>query len=241
MLERSSRVKFILYSHFTEDVIQDHLGEPDAGYCFVLRAFRRVLRDLGSVNIVRDPETEVGPITEECRARREFCVFLPFAPPPKTTLDLECPTVPVIAWGFSTIPDETWDDDARNDWRLALAKVGRVITLSRYSAHVFAGAMGADFMIAVVPAPIRNRMSDAFPSEPVTAGLEIEAAGRILDTAAMQLEVDILAPARPGSDGSEPIKGYQRSTTNDRAGVGLASKPPARLRTSNSPRSTATL
>jgi glycosyltransferase involved in cell wall biosynthesis len=89
--------------------------------------------------------------------------------------------------------------------------------------------MGADFMISVVPAPIRDRMSDAFPSEPVTAGLEIEAAGRILDTAAMQLEVDILAPARPGSDASEPIKEYQRSTTSDRAGVGLASKRPARL------------
>src|SRR3954471_5236654 len=129
-------MRFLLYSRYSENVIQNHLGDTEYGYFFVLRAFQRVLADLGSVEVVRDPETEVDPIYKACRTNDEPCFFLPFAPPPRLPLALECPTVPVIAWGFSTIPDGAWDDDERHDWRFVLGRIGRAITLSRYSAEV---------------------------------------------------------------------------------------------------------
>jgi glycosyltransferase involved in cell wall biosynthesis len=207
-------VKFILYSHFAEDVIENHVGEPEYGYYFVLRAFRRVLADLGSVEVVRHPETEVGPIFAGCRARGEVCLFLPFAPAHKIPLNLECPTVPVIAWEFSTIPDGAWGDDPHNDWRFALGKVGRAITLSGHSARVIAEAMGPDFMIDVVPPPIRTQMDDAWPAEPVSIGLDIESGGMILDTARMDLDVNVLAPA------ARPRENDSRATERSWPGTG---------------------
>ncbi|MFZ1220036.1 MAG: glycosyltransferase [Chthoniobacterales bacterium] len=192
-------MKFILYSHFTEDVIQDHLGEPEYGYYFVLRAFRPVLGALGSVEIVRRPETEVDPIFEECRTRGEPCLFLPFAAPGRIPLDLKCPTVPVVAWGLSTFPGAAPDEDC-NIWRLALKKTGAAIALSRFSARVVAEAMGPDFRMGAVPPPIPARMDDSSP-------MEMESGGAILDTAAMNLDVNVLAPAaRPGKGDSGAIE-----------------------------------
>lgn len=208
-------MKFILYSHFAEDVIENHVGEPEYGYYFVLRAFRRVLADLGSVEVARHPETEVEPIFAGCRARGEVCLFLPFAPAHKIPFNLECPTVPVIAWEFSTIPDAAWDDDPRNDWRFALAKLGRAITLSRHSARVIAEAMGPDFMIGVVPPPLRAPKDETWPAEPVSIGLDFESGGAILDTACMDLDVNVLAPtARPRKVHSRAIEDCPPSGRN---------------------------
>jgi hypothetical protein len=199
-------MKFILYSRFTEEVIQDHLGEREYGYFFVLRAFQRVLADLGSIEVVRHPETEVDPIFKACRANGEPCLFFAFAPPNKIPLALECPTVPVIAWEFSTIPDGAWDKDARHDWRFVLGRIGRAIALSRFSARVIAEAMGPEFKISVVPVPMRRCLGDAVPADPFSGGADIDLAGNILDTAAMNLRVDILAQAPPESISSCEIE-----------------------------------
>jgi glycosyltransferase involved in cell wall biosynthesis len=152
--------------------------------------------------VVRNPETEVDPIFKSCRATGEPCLFLSFASPNTIPLDLECPTVPVIAWEFSTIPDGGWDENTRNDWRFVLGKIGRAIALSGHSARVIAEEMGPQFPIAAVPVPIQNRAADAFPAEPVSAGFRIRSQGTILDTATMKLDVNVLAPAapRPGGD-----------------------------------------
>lgn len=198
-------MKFILHSHFAEDVIQDHLGEPEYGYCFASTAFRRVLEGLGSVEVVRRPETEVEPIYTSCRARGEACLFLPFGPAHKTPLDLECPTVPVIAWEFSTIPDGSWGDDSRNDWRFTLSKLGQAIALSGHSARVIAEAMGPDFKIGMVPPPIRIRTEETFPSQPASEGLEIGSGLPVVDTARMDLEVDVLAPAVPSGENDSQV------------------------------------
>lgn len=200
---KGNGVKFILYSHFAEDVIQDHLGEPEYGYCFALKAFRRVLAELGSVEVVRSPDIEVRPIFAGCRARGEVCLFLPFGPAHKSPLDLECPTVPVIAWEFTTSPNGAGGDDPQTDWRVALGKLGHAVALSGHSARVIAETMGPDFKISVVPPPVRTRNEEAFPAEAVSTGLEIESGAIIVDTARMDLEVDVLAPAaRPRANDS---------------------------------------
>lgn len=218
-------MKFILYSRFTEEVIQDHLGEPEYGYFFVLKAFRGVLADLGSIEVVQHPETEVDRIFEVCRANGEACLFLAFAPPNKIPLDLQCPTVPVIAWEFSTVPDGAWED-ARYDWRSVLTRVGRAITLARSSAGVIAEAMGPEFEINVVPVPMRSCLGDAVPAHPLSRGVDIDLGGDILDTAAMNLHVDLLAQAPPESIPSGAIESAS-ALGGGRDPVGSRSHPPA--------------
>ena len=202
-----TNVKFILYSQFNEEVIQSHLGEPGYSYYFILKAFQHVLADLGTVQVVRQPELEVDAIFEDCRARGEPCVFLPFAPAGKIPLDLKCPTVPVVAWEFSTFPDASLDEGSRNEWRVALAKLGRAIALSRYSARVIAEAMDRDFQISAVPPPLPARKIDDPTKESASIGLDIESGETTLDTAVMNLQADLLAPAtRPANVASGAIE-----------------------------------
>jgi hypothetical protein len=145
---------YLLYSAVTEANLRENLGLAEYSYFFVREIFRRVLEKHAQVIIISDPPREVDQIFDECEREGRDCVFLSFAPPHRTFINLRCPTIPVFAWEFDTIPDEVWDGDPRNDWRFVLAKMGCAITHSEYSAKAIKSAMGSDFPVVSIPAPL---------------------------------------------------------------------------------------
>jgi glycosyltransferase involved in cell wall biosynthesis len=151
---------FIVYSQINEEKFNVCLGMPEYSYYFVLRGFLPVLRELGQVVVVSNPEQEVDAIYDGCRKRGEKCVFVSFSPPNKSAVGLRCPTVCVFAWEFDRIPDEVWDGDRKNDWRYVFSDHGRAITLSQYTADGVKKAMGADFPVAAIPAPVWDAFAD---------------------------------------------------------------------------------
>jgi len=176
---------FIVYSEISEEKLSGSLGLPEYSYYFVLRGFLPVLRELGQVAMVNNPEQEVDAIYDDCRKRGESCVFITFSPPNKSAMGLRCPTVCVLAWEFDRIPDEVWDDDPKNDWRYVLSNHGRTITLSQYAAAALKKAMGENFPVAVIPAPvwdafenIRNSITDM----PSLKHAEISINGSVVDS-----------------------------------------------------------
>lgn len=186
-------MNFILYSDIGESTIDKSLGLPEYSYYFVLKAFRSVLAELGTVTLVRQPETEVDPLFEACLQRGEECVFLSFSPPNKTLIDLKCPTLSVFAWEYSNIPDETWDDDVRNDWRVVFARHGRALTLSSYTARTVKDAMGPAFPVLALPAPLweqyasaRARFGGKLPARKTTLQLR----GTVIDSHLLGLSAD---------------------------------------------------
>src|ERR1700740_2552551 len=102
-------MKFILHSEIDAASIRNSLGKPEYSYYFVLKAFQPVLGQLGPIELVRNPAEDVDAIYEASAARGEYCVFISFAPPNLVPLGLKCPTIAVVAWEFSTIPDGGWD------------------------------------------------------------------------------------------------------------------------------------
>ena len=195
-------MKFIVYSPIDENSIREKLGQPEYSYHFVAKGFQLALAELGSIELIQDPTTEVDPIFARCTERGEECVFLSFSPPHKTVVDLECPTVPVIAWEYSTIPNEALDDDPRSDWRFVLSKVGRAITLSSYAERAIKGAMGPTFPVRSISVPVVQPLSHAVKT-PHTAGSDVELTvrGTLWDSATMNLSVDLLAtPVRPSQE-----------------------------------------
>ena len=150
----------ILIVHAVDDerTIRRRLGQPEYSYYFVLEEFLPVLEGLGTVVRVRDPETEVDRIHRRA-GDRETCVFLSFSPPHRTPVDLECPTLPVFAWEFDDLPDETWDGEPRNDWRYTLERTGGAIVHSTHAARVVAEAMGSDWPVLPIPAPVWDRFA----------------------------------------------------------------------------------
>jgi glycosyltransferase involved in cell wall biosynthesis len=144
----------IVYSTQSNKSIKDNMGVPDYSYYFVLDSFRAMLSEFGKVVEVARPDAEVDLIYDECRKRNEPCVFLSFTPPFKTLTDLKCPTASVFAWEYSTIPFEVWGGNARNDWRYVFRQHGCAITHSAYCVHAVQQAMGGNFPIWSIPAPI---------------------------------------------------------------------------------------
>ncbi|HEY8682079.1 MAG TPA: glycosyltransferase [Rhodanobacter sp.] len=159
--------------------IAQRLGRPEYSYRFVVEEFRPLLDELGIVIEVSDPEHEVDAIYESCRRHGESCLFLCFMPPNKVPIRLACPTIPVFAWEYEALPGEAFGGKPRNDWTRVLAKLGAALTHSSFTVERTRAALGADFPVTCVPAPLWNRMQSLRgPSgEPVTlpiAGLVID-------------------------------------------------------------------
>jgi glycosyltransferase involved in cell wall biosynthesis len=176
-------------------------GGPEYSYSFVLQMFLPVLERFGIVHEVANPSAEVDALHETHLSRGETSLFLSFAPPHRTTLGLRCPTIPVIAWEFPTIPNVVWEDEVRHDWRYVLRQTGRAITLSGFAAQAVKNAMGTDFPVVSIPAPVwdRQRAEDGGP-RPHPGQIEIEIDGIVVDTRALALTVGMPIPLRPERD-----------------------------------------
>lgn len=144
----------IVHSLNTDKSILGNLGKADYSYYFVQKRYGRVLERFAKIVEVENPEREVDPIYETCRYRGERCLFLSFTPPFKTLVTLKCPTISVFAWEYLTIPTDIWGNDPRNDWRFVFRRTGCAITHSSFSVEVVKKAMGSDFPVWSIPAPV---------------------------------------------------------------------------------------
>jgi glycosyltransferase involved in cell wall biosynthesis len=144
----------VIYSPEACKSITANLGCPEYSYYFVFKAFRGVLGRLGYVTETSKPENEVDAIYEKCLSMGEPCVFLSFSPPHQAVTGLKCPTASVFAWEFATIPTEPFAADQRNDWRNVLCQHGCAITLSSFAVRAVRKAMGSEFPVWSIPAPV---------------------------------------------------------------------------------------
>lgn len=142
------------YANYDASTIQDNFGAPEYSYWFVKNAFRHVFDRLGRRIELSEPAREVPAIYEAARARGEPCVFLPFCPPNTLPLAPPCPTIPLFAWEYDKLPDETWNHDPREDWTSVLAHTAGAITHCRSAAQAVRRSMGEDFPVSVIPAPL---------------------------------------------------------------------------------------
>lgn len=179
-------MKILVYSQVTAARIASSMGLPEYSYYFVLRDFLPVLQTLGEIVVVDEPEQQVDPLYDAARAAGERCVFLSFSPPHKTLTQLRCPTIPVFAWEFDSIPSESWLDEPQQDWRHVLRQCGQGITHSRMIVDAVRRELGDDFPIISVPSPVwdkfaafRQKWAGQLPSGSVTIKM---ASGVVVDT-----------------------------------------------------------
>lgn len=177
-------MKIFVHSAFNDSTISSTLGRADYSYYYVRKMFEPLLTRLGDVVAVDDPASELEPLVENCNRRREPCVYLSFTPPHKMWMPDFCPGVPVFAWEYGTLPDEEWADNPRNNWVAVLSQCAGAITHSVYARDVTRRALGQDFPIIPVPAPLWESMQDSSlaPPRPPQASRVYEFAGLAYDT-----------------------------------------------------------
>jgi glycosyltransferase involved in cell wall biosynthesis len=144
----------MVYSSFNAASIENKLGAPEYSYWFVRKAFWPALERFGIVVPVTDPKREVDTICRTAARDGQTCVFFSFEPPHKTMLGLGCPTIPVFAWEFDSLPDAVWEDEPRNNWPDVLRQVTAAITHSSFSRQVVRNRMGENYPVWSIPAPM---------------------------------------------------------------------------------------
>ncbi len=155
-------MKILVYSNHSAATVRAVFGAPQYSYHFVLKGFLPALELLGEVVHVLDPETEVDAIYDACLDEKQDCVFLCFVPPHLVPVTLRCPTIPIFAWEFTTIPQRMWNDDPRSDWRTVFRHCGRAIALSRHTARLVKEAMGADYPVFAIPTASYDHFAPLF-------------------------------------------------------------------------------
>jgi glycosyltransferase involved in cell wall biosynthesis len=210
----------MVYSAFTANSIDESLGAPEYSYWFVRKAFWPVLERFGIVVPVTDPKREVDTIRASAAARGEESVFFSFEPPHKTTLGLACRTIPVFAWEFDSIPDEGFDEEPRNDWRMVLGATGSAITHSRFSVDAVRRGMGAEYPVWSIPAPVYDAnapyAAEARPYQPETL---LHLSGIVIDSA--QVDLSLFSLHRSYSDGLESLRALSRFLTEEKITTAL--------------------
>lgn len=180
---------FLIHSETEAGNIVSNLGFSEYSYYFVLREFRPLLEEIGIVIAISDPANEVDRIYDNAMRHGERCMFLTFSPPHRTYVPDRCPTIPIFAWEFDTLPTESWDDDPRHDWRSVLRQTGRAITHSNFAVATTKAAMGHDFPVISLPAPVWDGYAGLY--EPgagaLAAPTSITVRGRLFDTRNLDL------------------------------------------------------
>ena len=199
----------IVYTAYNAASIGDALGAPEYSYWFVRHAFRPVLETFGIVVPVTDPKREIPAICASASAHGQQCVFFSFEPPHKTIVNLPCRTIPVFAWEFDTVPDETWEGDERHDWRTVLSQTGSAITHSDFSVAAVRRAMGERFPVWSIPAPVYDA-NEPFAKEarPYQTPSTLSFTALVIDSRLVDLSV--FSMKRSHSDGLEALRGLSR-------------------------------
>lgn len=147
-------MRIYAYAPISIAKILNSLGKVEYSYSIVLRAFKIVLDRMALTIVVEQPEqVDAALVTDPTEA-----VFLSFTPPHLTRLAQRCPTVPVFAWEFDAIPTDAWYEDETQDWRTTLRRCGSAIVHSNFTAQTVRAAMGEEFPVAALPAPVWDDM-----------------------------------------------------------------------------------
>lgn len=128
---------------------------------------------------------------------RRFGVLLP--------ADLDIAVVPVFAREFDSIPDEGWNANAFEDWRIPLGRVRAAITHTSYAVDAIRSAMGADYPVWSIPAPVYDcSVGIGASASPVRANSTLLIGGGVaIDTHAVDLS--LFEPGRAFTDGARAI------------------------------------
>ncbi|WP_374289316.1 glycosyltransferase [Pseudomonas fluvialis] len=176
-------MKILVYSYYNAKTIAGSMGLPDYSYYFVLKDFLPVLRELGEV-IVVEREQDIQSACQQAVDSGQPSLFLSFTPPHKTPLGLPCTTLPVFAWEFSSIPNEHWQNDKRQNWCLVLQELGAAITHSGQIVQAVRRELGDDFPIISVPSPVWDKYAQLRRCErnPLTPATLHLSSGVVIDS-----------------------------------------------------------
>jgi glycosyltransferase involved in cell wall biosynthesis len=180
---------FFVYVTESDGDISKNLGAADYSYFFVMKTFVPVLQRIGEVIFVKKIN-KLNRRYAALKAKGQSAILLSFTPPHKTPTKLDCPTLPVFAWEYSTIPSEAWANDWRHNWVQVLSGVKAAITHSRFALNAVQEALTENYPIVSLPAPLWDQFATMYRANaaPAHATWTLPVNGVVLDSQQLGLQ-----------------------------------------------------
>lgn len=198
---------FLAYAEFNSRSIREGLGKADYSYYFVLQRYMPLMEEFGEVEVLDAPPTD--DLVRRRKASGKQVYFLSFTPPDKAVQLSECPVIPVFAWEYSSIPDETFTGPG-DDWVSILRSSAGAITHSSHALAVLREQVGPDLPCASIPAPLWEDFDELRARRVAAApgGLSaMNLAGTVIDSASYDISNTAVKPRRTGSNNeAEPLR-----------------------------------
>ena len=190
---------FLVGSKIDRANIHASLGKPEYSYYFLLREFLPALERLGRVVVVESAQ-QIDGLFDQYRADGHEVVFLSFSPPHQTPLGFRCPTIPLFAWEFDSLPSVNWEGDPRNDWRYVFQRVAGAIATSSAAAALVRQEMGESYPVIALPAPTWERFKQLsiVDTGPHLGPRQFTFGGIVFDSPLLGLSADgLVQPPQP--------------------------------------------
>ncbi|MEW4571057.1 glycosyltransferase [Tautonia sp. JC769] len=152
--------------------VRRFMGNADYSYAFVLKALAPVLDQLGSWQVVEQPESSLSFQAEQARRDGLTPIHLCLHPPHNAYLTPDVPTIVFPFWEFPNLPDRDMGFDTRQNWKRILDRADLVVTACRFTASVFQ-LEGVRPPVAVVPVPL-SESAFAVPDRAPDGSVELE-------------------------------------------------------------------
>lgn len=151
--EKTSSRVIIVSSPLLQGANRDNLGSEGYSYHFVYKAYRPLLEKWGRIKEVKRPESQVNFAFRQAEENHQQAWHMPFFPPQALYLSPSGPTVAILAWEFSTIPNAGFGHNMRNNWLKVLNELEMVITLCEFTRQTLI-ACGITVPVRVVVPPV---------------------------------------------------------------------------------------
>ncbi|WP_161602420.1 glycosyltransferase [Tautonia marina] len=152
--------------------VRRFMGNADYSYAFVLKALAPVLDQLGSWQVVEQPESSLSYQADQARRDGFTPIHLCLHPPHNAFLTPDVPTIAFPFWEFPSLPDRDMGLDTRQNWKRILDRADLVVTACRFTASVFQRE-GVRPPVAVVPVPL-SESAFAVPDRTLNESVELE-------------------------------------------------------------------
>lgn len=182
-------MKFLLYTKIGEDTVKQSLGLPEYSYYFVYKEFKTIFAKFGDIVSVQSEE-DIHAQYRIAAEQGETCVVVFFCPPHVAPDVLPYPSFCVLAWEFDTIPDEVWDEDPRNDWRVTFNRHLGLICLSSHTHAVVKRVMGEQYPVSAISVPVWERFSNMALAADTAETHRIQIDGNIIDSHNYKIDSD---------------------------------------------------
>lgn len=144
---------FLISTPPSASAIRERLGWAAYSYHFVVEALRPLLEEMGTCQIVEQPESRLVFAVRKAEQAGLRPIHLAVTPPQDTYFSNVVPSILFPFWEFPEIPDRALAFDGRQNWSRVCRRADLLLTACGFTAEALRRG-GIDRPIHQVPVPI---------------------------------------------------------------------------------------